>query len=496
MILNNRSFVYFHRSTTNIFLAFLYFFVIFYNESFCEERRGGNPLISGSILDINYSNPSFLPLSNTPSLGVRLPFPLTTTLSLSNSKFIVNDPTEFLYLKGNYSSLISGMLQNSFELNGLSPKEVSQKLTDELRDGVDIDIEFNADYLKIGKSFNNKSTYKGFMIGLKSNTSAELHVPGDAFSLLFSYEEGLQKGNVIDFSSLDGLFQFSTDLFLGYGKELHSNIKIGKRKFRLAAGTSIAYRMGHLMMYVDMQDGYIVYNNENVLNIHSNLRIKSAGIRFDNDMNIVIGSGISEYVNGHGFNLSGDICLYSDKLFLSLGLSDLGLVIWNNDLYTLDASFSKDSVTLLGLMEDGAGDSIVKHGEYSENYKHLSKSSFSLNVSFYSDKKNVHIPVDLKKISNARALTMHYLQPIIGGILPDYSPTFSFIVENEFFNGIMPFKVGWAIKTNGESSSFMQLRQVVTKGLSFTASYCAREDPFFRWNKGCEIAISSNIYFD
>lgn len=496
MILNNRNCRYNNIIFSNIFLGFLSLLLIFYNTVFCDEGLTGNPFISGAILDAGFSNPSYTSLSNTPSFGIRLPFPLTTTLSLSNNKFSVNDPTEFLYLNGNYSAWISGILQNSFELDGLTPKEVSNKLTEELKDGMDLAVSFDGDYLKIAKSFYRKGVYEGVRMGIKSNTSAELHIPGDAFSLLFSYQDGLQKGNVIDFSSLQGYFQFSTDLFVAYGREMRPVLKIGENSFKFALGGAIAYRMGHLMMLADMQDGYLIYNEDNVLNLHSNLKIKSAGIKFDENLNINVGSGLSEYVNGHGFNFSGDFSFYSKKLLLSLGISNIGLIYWNDNLYSLKASFSKDSLTLLGIMEEGIEDSIITHGEFDGVYKHYSKGTFDFSVSFYSDKKNSHFPVDLKKLSNARAIKFGYRQPIIGGVLKDYTPDFSFIAENEFFNGIMPVKIGWTFKTNGESTSFFQLRQVVTKGLSFTVAYCAREDPFFRWNKGCEIAISSNVYFD
>lgn len=467
---------------------------LFENNIFGQKSYNGNPLISGSILDINYHFSSNLPLAIQPSFGIRLPFPLTTKVNISNSKFIVNDPLSVFFLKGDYSSWIGSMLNSSFDLDNLSPKEISDKLSKELNGGVEINLGITADYCKIGKSYYKNNKNSGFLFGINSNSFGVLNIPGDAFALIFSYNDGLQKGNIIDFRSLYGEFQFSTDLLFGYGRELSPVLNIRGNQFKLFWAISAAYKLGHYMIETKMEDGYIVYDENNVLKIHSDLNINSVGLKFDENMNIKFSSDISNIINGQGIGFSADFSMAGKKLLLSLGLNDFGFMFWNSNIQNTRVSFSKDSATIIGLLEDN--DTVSAEFLELNNIKQILKGSINLKASFYSSKKTKSGKVNLNKVSNARALTFNYLQPIVGGFIQDYNPEFSMIFENEFFDGIMPVKIGWSLNTSGQYGSLIQIRQVVTRGISFTLSYCANNDPIFRWGKGGEISLSSNIYFD
>lgn len=475
---------------SNILNQLVFFIVLLI--LFPAEARADNALIYGALLDLDYSQASLISLAQNPSLGIRLPFPLTTTMSLSNSKFKLKDPLSVLYLKGNLSSWLASLLNNSFDLEGLTPKDVSKTLSKELKGGVDIDIEFTADYIKIAKNLNKKNQNCGIVFGIQSKSIANIHLPGDAFALFFSYEDGLQKGNAIDFKSLYGEFVASTDFYLGFGKKLKKISNMSKRGTEFLWGISAVYKLGHYMLETEMDDGLIVYNNDNVMDIYSNMKIKTAGINLRNDLS----ASINNIINGHGFGISTDFSIITKRLALSLGIKDIGAIFWNSNLNQINVSFSKDSVTIISLIEDDIEKALTISNDEKEILTQPLRAEINFNFTLYSDKKKKNAKLNLCKISNARAFAFTYKQPLIGGVALDYNPMFLMAFENEFFNGVLPVKIEWAVKTDKQYSSFIQLRQVVTKGLSFSLGYEAINDGLFRWNKGCKVSLSSNIYFD
>lgn len=471
--------------------------VIIIVPTFAEINRfEGAPNISGSILGVSSLTPSLLSVSDNPSLGIQLPFPLTTSLSFSNSKFMICDPNTLIYLNGDIYSWIGGMLQKSFKLNGLSPKEVSNTLSKELESGVNVNFKMNAQYLKIGKNFYFKNRGSGFLLSLITMSQGEVHIPGDAFSLIFSYEEGLQKGNVIDFKKLYGSFDVTSDISLRYGCQLKPVLTILNRKVHIAWGINANYKIGHLMMEAKMEDGYIVYDESNVMKIHANMDFKSAGIKVEDGVALSLQTDSKHIVNGHGFSGAVDISLFTDNSFFSLGLSNLGAVFWNSDLHHSSLLFVKDSITILDIVENGVENSFTSK-KIEENYfKQVLESFLYVKSSFTSSGYGKFDKRRMEKLSSARAFSIVYKQPLIHKEAYKRSPVFGLVFENEFFNGILPIQIGWSFSNLDNNSSFFQLKQVVTRGLSFTLNYSANNDMLFRWGKGGEISVLSNIYFD
>lgn len=462
--------------------------------SFLSFSYDGNIKINGSLLEVE--SVSDLIACEYPEFGIRLPFPLTSSVNLSNNKFFIADPFSVLFIQSDFNSWLSSMLFQSFDLEGLNPKEVSDELHDQLRNGVDIRLGFNADYLKLSKKFIKSNDSFAFKIVLKSCSNGALHIPGDAFNLIFSYDDGLQKGNVIDFNDFYGNALISTDLMFGFGKKIKKKLQIKQNYFDLSYGISIGYKMGHIMMNADMSEGYLIYNNDNILNLYSNLTIKSAGINVDENLNINIASEIADMINGHGFFLSGGLTLFSEKLSFSLECNDLGALFWRSNTNSINTIFKKDSITILSLIENGDTDFYNFSKDSDMPINQLLNSYLNLKISLYNKLNKSKQYTKLNKLSNARAISFGYKQPLTVSFNNTYKPDFSLFFENEFFGGNMPFGIGWKLHALNQAGSFMQLRQVVTKGIAFTLGYEAQADPIFRWGKGCAISLSTNIYLE
>lgn len=472
-------------------------FIIFATSTFAEINKfEGAPIISGSIIEISNITPSLLSVSENPSLGIQLPFPLTTSLSFSNSKLIICDPNTLIYLNGDIYGWIGGMLQKSFNLDGLSPKDVSKTLSQELEGGIDANIRMKAQYLKVGKQFYLKHRGAGFLLSLMTVSQGAVHIPGDAFSLIFSYEDGLQKGNVIDFNKLYGSFDVTSDISLRYGRQLRTNFKMFKKKTQLTWGIDLCYKLGHLMMEAKMEDGYIIYDENNVMKIHASMDIKSAGIKVDDGVGLSLHADSKHLINGHGLSGALDFSAFTENAFFSIGVSNIGAIFWNSNLHHSSLSFIKDSVTIIDIAENGLENSFTSQKLENDYFKQILKSFLFLKCSFSSSNYGRLDKRAIEKISSTRAFSIIYKQPLTYREGYKRIPIFALVLENEFFNGFLPIQIGWSFANSDNNTSFFQLKQVVTKGLSFTFNYSANNDMLFRWGKGGEVSVLSNIYFD
>lgn len=458
------------------------------------QRFTLNPNVSGSILALEYKNPALISMANEPYGGVKLLFPVSASFRLSNSKFVFADPISLLLLTDNLNGWLANMLLQSFALDGLSPKEVSVKLAEKLGDGLDLYAGLSAEYLRVGRQIHKSEHTSAILVSLSSYSSGVVHVPGEAFMLLFSEDEGLQKGNVIDFDKLYGAVKIVSQLKFSFGKTLKKGLEIRGMPVNLCWGVSGSYDMGHFMFELDMQDGFIHYDDNNVLTVYSDVKLKGAGLKLNDDMGFELRSGVGDLINGHGFSLGGSLSAYTKKFFLSLGLSDLGLMAWSDNVYTQGIEFSKDSISLSTLLSDTGSTELSVETEKGASVLDIGVAGFNLDFGFFSNNGN-HIKA-LKYLSHGRAISFGFTQPFLSDYNENRRPVYNVVVQNEFIKGTLPLTLGWLLRDSNYYSSMFELRQVVTRGLSFSFRYIAQNSPVFHWKKGCEISVSSNFYFD
>lgn len=450
-----------------------------------------NPNISGSILNVGHAEPALLPLVKTPFNGVTIPLPLSGTFELSNSQFTLYNPISFVVYRKNLGTLVSHQLNSSFDIKGLPPEGVSQVLSERLEGGADFTFDADYTYFQYAKKYHPMMNKSGFSVQLKSYSNASLHVPGDAFKLIFSNTEGLQKGNEISLSSLESEVSVISDLSLSYGRKTGHTIPFFQRLLDFSWGVTGAYKMGHMMFHLETDDALISYSEDNVMSIQSDFKVTSAGVKLNDQLQFVPTFRDEGFINGHGAAFSGGVALSGENVLFSLSVNDLGFMAWNSDMNNQNISFSEDSLYLVDLQ--GGATSNVTLEQSREREVSVLECSLSFKVSLYQELKRVHNTM-LRNISYARAVSLGILQPFTEDYLGNRTPHFFISLENETFKGTVPVRVGWEYQNEHNHSSFLELEQVA-KSLTVSFWYRARNDLLFRPTKGGEIGISSHVYW-
>ncbi len=450
-----------------------------------------NPNISGSILNVGNPEPALLPLVKTPLNGVTIPLPLSGTFEFSNSQFTLYNPIAFVVYRKNLGTLVSHLLNSSFDIEGLPPEGVSQVLSERLEGGADFTFDADYTYFQYAKKYHPMMNKSGFSVQLKSYSNASLHIPGDAFKLVFSNTDGLQKGNEISLSSLESEISVISDLSVSYGRKIFKTIPLFRREFDFSWGVTGAYKMGHMMFHLETDDATISYSEDNVMSIKSDFRVTSAGVKINDQMQFVPTFRNDGVINGHGASFSGGVAFSRKNILFSLGVNDLGFMAWNSDMNNQNISFSEDSLFIMDLQNGSSGKVTVDQSSGKEVSS--LETSMTFKVSLYQELKSVHNDI-LKNVSYARAVSLGILQPFTEDYLGNRSPHFFLSLENETFRGSVPIRVGWEYQNEHNHSSFLELEQVANS-LTVSFWYRARNDLLFRPTKGGEIGISSHVYW-
>ncbi len=452
-----------------------------------------SPFISGSILNTSISEPALIPLSVEPYNGVIIPLPVSGTFELSNSKFNLYNPLSFLFYRKNMGTLISHLLCSSFNIEGLPPEAVSAVLSEQLKDGVDFSFMTEYTYFQLAKKRDPLLKKSGFSFRVQSNSEATLHIPGDAFKIVFSNQEGMQEGNKLSLSSLESQIMVTTDFSFAYGTKSNKQFQLFNRDCKLSFGVTGDYKMGHMMLKLQTENAELNYGENNVLSLDSKFHISSAGIKISDDLKFVSTYGEDGVINGHGIGLGGGLAIQSGNSLFSASLNELGFMAWNSTSHNQDISLCDDSLFIMDLQNNPTGTIEIGQNNSTKTVVNSLQTELALKYSYFKGADSSASDF-MKKLSYARACNIGYIQRFIKNSSGDRKPDFFISLENELYRGTLPIRVGWQYQNVHNHSSFIELEQV-SKSLTVSFWYRAHCDMLFRATKGGEIGIRTHVYW-
>ena len=177
-----------------------------------------NPLNNGTTLTRNalghnvegaLHNPALLGVERIPKAGLMVPGTMlgvgawSDKLALSPFNRYVTDSTR------ETSALITKILDRSFKLEGLSPDEVSDKLTEKFRGGTNIYLGYHQSLLNLG--------WNRLAFDVTTHFDEEVRIPEGPFLAIFSRDKGFLAGNTLDFSNFNQQAVWATDFTVSFG---------------------------------------------------------------------------------------------------------------------------------------------------------------------------------------------------------------------------------------------------------------------------------------
>ncbi len=451
-----------------------------------------NPNITGSILNVAISEPALLPLSSGPSSGMIVPLPLSGTFELSNSEFTLYNPIVYLIYKDDIGTLMSQLLYSSFNIEGLPASRVSTVLCERLSRGVDFTCDADYTYFQYAGRGSGKTNERGFAVRVKSYTTSNLHIPGDAFKMIFSNTEGLQKGNSISLSSLESEISVISDISLSFGMKTERVFSPFDKSFAFSWGVTSTYKLGHMMLHLESDNAQINYSENNIMSVDSRFKVSSVGMKINEESQFEATLSDDGAINGHGAGISGGVSFASDNLLFAFNLNNLGFMSWNSTVNSQNIQIHDDSLFVLDL-QTGTGSQFTSSSDESEElFIYSLNSSMSMKISYFQKLRNEKNRF-MRNLSQGRAISLGYLQPFKKNIHNKRPPHFFLSLENEMFNGNFPVRVGWDYQNQQNYSSFVELQQV-GDGVTISLWYRAQGDMLFRSAKGGEIGITSQVF--
>ncbi|MGD9201901.1 MAG: hypothetical protein PVI26_10080 [Chitinispirillia bacterium] len=437
-----------------------------------------------------------LALSVPPRAGLQILLPASLTIGLYNNKFIIPSPKSLFSVKENPGSWLAHMLIESFDLYGLSPYEVSDKLTNTLKDGIYVHTSMSVHYLDLAKVMRNPYIPTGWGINAATYISGYINLPGDIFATVFSPTSGLQAGNTLTFKDLSAYIEIVTDFRAAFGRQGRKHLSILQwDNIKAAWGVSILYRLGHALLQLETKEGKITYSRNNVLSIngHSKMTTTGTGLHSNYQYTNPFREGIP--ANGLGLGISGSVSLITDNASLSLYMMDFGPMTWYGDLQQSNIVIQSDSLYFFDFLQNKEFNTFDV-GSLKDRKKMIQPLETVLFLDYsYRWKLRKIKDQFFQNFSAYRIISAGFQQPLITRLNIKKVPIVLVAFENGFFNGTLPCKIGWTFGGRERLSSFIEFSQI-SPGVNFSLWYKAVSNSFFIPSKGTGFGITSRIFWN
>jgi len=383
---------------------------------------------------------------------------LSTSLGMWNDKIAL--PLSNMF---SVKSYVTELMRESFGIrSGLSPDEVSQKLTDELRDGI---------YLCAGVR-NSPVDYasRGFGFSIKVYGDADIKVPGGLFMPFFSATEGLLVGNKLDLS-----------------EARMSEISATEIGFKLGRSVAIPF----IDDYTRLDEGAVGVNvkaliGHNYININAN---GDGAIYYDSVSNRYISTASLDLLSakvGYGLGLDVGTVFHNDNHAVSVDILDIGMIQWDKK------SVRRGKITLgdLDLNKKDSSDFFDVGPLTSGDSGYAMWLPMSLNVGYlYHLDLSPYYGIGIGAILNYLSASLGYNQQLLLGPGKNtYSPRFSAGATLGFLGGYLP--VSYGITVGGAEKLASTAGLEFGKSGSFGLYYKATGSPILLPRNGFEVAFS------
>ncbi len=467
-----------------------------------NPRSAGSSLgrnASGTTFEAVYHNPALLGLNRPPTGGL-LMLPITNySVGVWSDKLSL---TPFGGYFGEPEETVEKLLARSFDFSG-SAEEASERVKKRCKGGAGVYAG-----MRVGL-FNHTNNF--YSIDVTTGFDQKLHIPEGALCLPISFE----RGDNYDFSTFrqTGVWRTEVSLQLGLPVTIPRLHEIFKLDYG-AGGFGVKYIMGHSVLHADAPSGKLYYNPEtNELEVDASVHVRTAGTgirgNFDRMENPFAGGELP--INGHGIGMDIGGILYNDRSALSINFSDIGVLLWINDVYEATYRIEKQDLDLFDII-----DGVQKaDGNDSANYYIFNRdanqyisdpgdslkpaSGFAMFMPFafhigysrswtmkYSDKERMRL------LSEYITAAANYTQNLNRWPGTSFIPRLSLGGELGALRGYLPLRMGLVLGGSERFASSLGA-SFNFKYFSINAAYKAVGTPWFQPSKGMELVGGFNI---
>jgi len=461
----------------------------------------------GRSFEAAYHNPALLGMDKRP-VGGALLAPLTNYGVGYWSDKLALSPFRKYWASSwaERTDLVKAIMYNSFDLDGLNPDQVSQRLMDDLTGGFKLYMGGRASLLSIA--------HKYFAFDVTTHFDEEIHIPEGPVYILLNGPDRLRRGGkALDFSDFRQEAIWSTDFAFDVGLPL--TIPALHNLFHLrygAGGVGIKYIMGHSLLKATTRNGSLRYDSlsgENLV-VDGEVLIQTAGTGLHGNFESGNPFPNGLPVNGHGIGVDVGGILYDDKGTLSINIKDLGVLFWMKDtretthkIQKSDFDFydvvkgiqqtdepgeTRDANTLIfGNKITGAADSL----KTSTGFVTVLPLALHIGYGREWDLTGEFRPAIGRFASYAQA-GVDYEQHLTSGPGLSYIPRISLGGSLGLLQGFFPIRTGFVFGGAEKIASALGASFDFSY-FSLNASYKAIGSPVFIPRRGVEIAFGANM---
>ena len=288
----------------------------------------------GSATEAPQENPALLGVDRVPRSGLMIAPISNFGVGLWSDKLALSPLIE--YWKANsgdtgVSRTLSKVLTNSFNLSGMTPQQVSDKLTSELAGGVTIYAGAKATLASFAQ---NRIAFD-----ITTRVEQQTHLPDGPLFAVFSTNKGLQVGNTLDFSNIRSDALWTTDFTFNIG--LPVTVPALNDFFKLrygAGGLGVKYVMGHSIFHAQADNGKLTYDQaSNSWIADGNLTVQTAGAGLKGywDYSNPFKNSVLPPITGHGIGIDLGGILYDETGSMTINVKDLGVIFWLSNVQTV-----------------------------------------------------------------------------------------------------------------------------------------------------------------
>ncbi len=435
----------------------------------------------GRTIEGPLHNPAILGVERTPKGGMTFP---ASNLGVG----VWSDKLALTPLVGGRlderSILTSEILTRSFKLRGLSPEEVSEKLTKEFRGGVRA-------YAGARTSLLNYA-WSRFAFDITTHMDEEIRIPEGPLHMLFP---GLLRGDKLDFSGLRQEGIWATDFTFSLGlpvtiPALHDFFKLRYG----AGGLGVKYIMGHSILKSETEVGSLEYNeSENVINFDGKIKIRSAGTGFSGawDWSNPFQESVLP-VTGHGIGVDLGGILYDDNGTMVINVKNLGVLFWMRGVKEVEYEINKENFTVYDYL-DGDDEFIESDDSLKDGNGFATFLPLSINIGYaYSWDLSDNPRQGMRYLAEWANASANYEQQLSSGPGRRMIPRLSIGGEAGTLRGYLPLRLGFVFGGPEIIASAIGAG-VDLKYFSVNASYKAIGTPVLVPKRGMELAVGLNF---
>jgi hypothetical protein len=401
---------------------------------------------------------------------------------------------------GRLQRLTAQLLNQSFDIAGVSAEESSRKITEAVKNGLSIYGSSTIILLCVEQS--------DIIIDVRTSADMQIDLPGAPFLIVFSEDNGLRRGADLPLTHCGIQARICTDITASYGKAVDLSMIADGINWLLFKKTDLAcaeWRYGLTATlgnaFIDMgttQGGVHLSGDGGRLFLDAVLHSKSSGVGILHGGSFGITQGNDFPITGFGAGLNMDLILYGDHASLGFGLHRVGPMVWNNlqeEIVTvrtrnisvdelLDKNFS-----LVDTEKNGAlhyKDTGNSRGEVpSLRCWEPAKLTIGFGYRFtFNSQRNGFRGVLPENISTSIEYEQN-LTPWPGRLV---SPLVIFSSEIGFMRGFVPLRLGCSFGGAKKVASSMASGLVMRK-ISFMAGYEAIGTPYWYPKRGCGVFL-------